>query len=355
MNKKRRSNPSKLEIAIIGEWKFSIYEEAFAKGLEKQGVKVHKISLKEIVDKDLSKFEYLVPLKTKKILKMNNHILKRIEKTNPDIALFWRPTHILKSTIISINKMSVNTISFNNDNPFNKNLFLPIQFKFKWLLYKSAIKACNFNFFYRPENIKIAIKKEISNPNLLLPYFRPWNEKKIELSDDDIKKYQTDVVFIGHYENDGRDTMILRLVEEGIRVKVWGDSSWRKANNPKFKKLFNSIDKAVDEEYTKALNGAKICLNFFSKVNNDVLTRRCFEIPACKRLLLSERSDFLSSIFIEDKEAVYFSDMDQLLLKIKWLLSNDEKRETITKNGYDKVFENHNVYIRAKEFLNKIC
>ena len=56
------------------------------------------------------------------------------------------------------------------------------------------------------------------------------------------------------------------------------------------KKVFKSIKKFVDEEYTKALNVAKISLNFFSKVNNDVLTIQCLEIPVCNKLLVSERS-----------------------------------------------------------------
>jgi len=58
----------------------------------------------------------------------------------------------------------------------------------------------------------------------------------------------------------------------------------------KFRKIFKSIKKSFDEEYTKALNVAKISLNFFSKVNNDVLTIQCLEIPVCNRLLVSERS-----------------------------------------------------------------
>ena len=354
MSPKKKLVIPEIKITIIGEWKFNIYEEAFAKGLEMNGVKVQKISLKEIIYKELSKFEYLVPYKSKKTIKINQYIIKKIKQINPDFALFWRPTHILNSTIVLIKEMGVKTISYNNDNPFNNNLYLPMRFRFKWLLYKSLIKVCDFNFFYRPDNLQKAINQGIHNPNLLLPYFRPWNEKNIELKNNDVIKYQADVVFIGHYENDGRDSMLIELVNAGINVKLWGDESWIKAKNPEFKKYFKNIETVYDCEYTKALNGGKICLNFLSKVNNDVLTRRCFEIPACNCLLLSERTDFLSSQFLEDEEAVYFSNAKELIKKIQWLLSDNLERERIAKNGYNKVLKNHSVFNRAKEFLNTL-
>ncbi len=355
MENNKKLDISELRITIIGEWKFNIYEDAFARGLEINGVKVQKISLKEIIDNKLSTFEYLVPFKSKKTQIINNYILQKIKEINPDFVLFWRPTHILRSTILSINKMDIRTISFNNDDPFNNNLFLPIKYRFKWFLYRSAIKVCDFNFFYRPNNLKTAIKKEIPRPHLLLPYFRPWNERNIELKENDVIRYQAEVVFIGHYENDGRDSILIDLVNAGINVKLWGDKSWMKSKNLMFKKHFQKIVSVTDEEYTKALNGGKICLNFLSKINNDVLTRRCFEIPACNSLLLSERTDFLSSLFIEDQEAVYFSNKEELVYKVKWLLREDKERNRIASNGYKKVLKKHSVYNRAKEFLDKLC
>lgn len=354
MASKKNEFKTEINITIIGEWKFNIYEQAFARGLEMHGINVKKVSLKEILDNEFSSFEYLFPFKSRKTKKLNEFIIQKVVEINSEIALFWRPTHVLNSTIMTLNKMGIETITYNNDNPFNNNLFMPLKFKFKWRLYRSAIKASKYNFFYRPENLQKAIKKQISKPHLLLPYFRPWNDRKVILTNSEIKRYQTDIVFIGHYEDDGRDSMLLKLIEADIDVKIWGDLSWRKVKNPLFKKHFKSIEKVEEEDYTKALNGGKICLNFFSKINNDLLTRRCFEIPASHCLLLSERSEFLSSILKEDHEAVYFNNLDQLLYKAKWLLSNKEDRERITKNGYKKVHLNHSVYDRAKEFLNKI-
>ncbi len=44
---------------------------------------------------------------------------------------------------------------------------------------------------------------------------------------------------------------------------------------------------------------------FLSKINKDSYTRRNFEIPAMKKVLLSEYSSELSNMFIEDKEMVF--------------------------------------------------
>ena len=76
---------------------------------------------------------------------------------------------------------------------------------------------------------------------------------------------------------------------------------------------------------------------FLSKMNRDVYTRRCFEIPAMKKLLLCERSEDMQEMFVEDKEAVFFSDKLELLEKVKWLLANPTIINDIAEAGFQRV------------------
>ena len=78
--------------------------------------------------------------------------------------------------------------------------------------------------------------------------------------------------------------MLIKLLEEVINFKLCNDTTCSYTKNLKIQKFFKSIEKVVDKEYTKSLNFAKISLNFFSKLNNDLFTIQCFEIPACNRL-----------------------------------------------------------------------
>ena len=118
---------------------------------------------------------------------------------------------------------------------------------------------------------------------------------------------------------------------------------------------FAPIVPVEGDNYTKALCGAKICLAFLSKLNRDTYTRRCFEIPACGRVMLAERTEDLQKMFKEDEEACFFSSNEELLEKVQWLLANPERREAIAKAGLRRVWtDGHDVKSRAQFFINSI-
>jgi len=105
-------------------------------------------------------------------------------------------------------------------------------------------------------------------------------------------------------------------------------------------------------EYAKALCGANVCLAFLSKLNRDTYTRRCFEIPACGRVMLAERTSDLLRMFIEDKEACFFSSTDELIIKAKWLIDNPAIALQIAQAGMRRVWvDGHDVKSRVEEFL----
>ena len=109
------------------------------------------------------------------------------------------------------------------------------------------------------------------------------------------------------------------------------------------------------KDYLETLGSSKICLSFLSKMNRDVYTRRCFEIPAMKKLLLCERSEDMQEMFVEDKEAVFFSDKLELLEKVKWLLANPIIINDIAEAGFQRVYDNKgDVDSRAQQFLEII-
>ena len=95
-----------------------------------------------------------------------------------------------------------------------------------------------------------------------------------------------------------------------------------------------------------------MCLCFLSKLNRDTYTRRCFEIPACGKLLLSERTEDLMKMFTEDEEAVFFSTPEELVEKALWLSQHPEDVERIARAGMQRVhLDGHSVKDRMKEFV----
>jgi hypothetical protein len=186
-------------------------------------------------------------------------------------------------------------------------------------------------------------------------WFVPQIHKPVQICTTEHERFITDVVFIGHYEPDGREDSIRALVTAGIRVKLWGGHYWsRKVLGDLYDSL-SPIVPAEGEDYAKALCGAKVCLCFLSKLNRDTYTRRCFEIPACGKVMLAERTDDLMQFFKEDEEACFFSSPEELVRKAQWLINNPDIRERIARAGLRRVWaDGHDVVSRAKYFLSVV-
>jgi spore maturation protein CgeB len=270
--------------------------------------------------------------------------------------LIWRGTHIDSSTIQKIRQIHSNCliVSYNNDDPFSplyssKNS--PLNQKQLWKRFHQIIPHYDINFVYRPVNL---LEYELAGSlqtQLLMPYFIPEVSHPIELTDDEVKKYGCEVVFVGHYEADSREACISALIKAGIHTNLYG-TGWK---NGVLNTYFGEIEPLYGLDYVKALTGASICLCFLSKLNRDTYTRRCFEIPALGKLLLSERTADLLKIFREDEEAVFFSSEQELVEKVKWLKQSPERIHRIAQAGMRRVYkDNHSVEGRMREFLTHI-
>jgi spore maturation protein CgeB len=342
---------------IVGRWRYEIYEASFSSALAACGVEVVPCKLDQFFQGGLSSFRSAIPILDFMRGRLNEYILSCAYKYQPEWILFWRPTHIIPKTLKTIADFGIKTVSFNNDDPFGPQVHgnVPWHHHFLWHWYIKCLPAFDRNFFYRRVNCDEALVKGARHADVMLPYFIPEKDRPVELNASDRSKYVADVAFVGHYEPDGREKSVHALVNAGVNLKIWGGHYWsRKLLGDLYDKL-QPIVPAEGDDYAKALCGAKVCLAFLSKLNRDTYTRRCFEIPACGRVMLAERTDDLMQMFKEDEEACFFSTVDELVNKVNWLLENSEIRERIAKAGQRRVWtDGHDVNSRAQEFITKL-
>ena len=162
-------------------------------------------------------------------------------------------------------------VSFHNDNPF-----VGIKNRIKWRLYLNSLSLMDIALVYRPSNINDARNFGAQNIHVLPPYYLSYRHRPMF---DSTQDYSSDVIYIGHYENDGRAESIDHLISNGISVELYG-TGWNTIID-KYSSLAGKIIRPTrGSEYSLLLSGAKIALVFLSKINRDVWTRRCFEIPA---------------------------------------------------------------------------
>lgn len=156
--------------------------------------------------------------------------------------------------------------------------------------------------------------------------------KPIEVTDEERIRYGGKVGFIGMWEQE-RCNSIIYLAENGIPVRVWGGGKWLEYKN-KFKNLTIEDSGLFSYDYIKALSSFDISLCFLRKINNDQQTTRTMEIPACKSLLMAERTAEHMALFKDNKEAAFFSSDEELLDKCRYYLAHPKVLHEVQEAGY---------------------
>ena len=153
---------------------------------------------------------------------------------------------------------------------------------------------------------------------VLLPFFIPWLHTRPELTEDERSQFGSDVVFVGHGENDQRIEDVMALLEAGVNLRIFGDPiDWKRfLPSPIFTAVL--IQPVLGAEYCKVISASKIVLSFFSTGNRDTATFRVFEIPALGGFMLCQRSPLVEELFRRDREVVYFSSPQELVDKCRF-------------------------------------
>jgi spore maturation protein CgeB len=355
-----------MKILLVGEWLYEMYEKAISDALLKLDHEVipfkwhpyFKVNssvvgfktFETIYKKAQNKYLY-GPL----INKLNDDLLKVVHDQKPDVVFLFRGTHIKGSTLkkLKADFPKIVLIIYNHDDPFSPDypMWKP------WRHFMDSISYSDLVLAHRHRNFKDFSERGAKKIKLLRTWFIPERNHPVELSSEEKKKFECDVVFVGHYEHDGRLQYLEALANAGIDLKIHGgNNEWGPAlkDSEKLKHLLPTKH-AWGEDYNKAIAGGKIALCFFSKLNRDTYATRCFEIPATGSMLLSEYTEDAASLYEAGKSADFFKTPEELVEKVKMYLSNEELRKQVAHNGHLKVsVDGHDVVSRMKNVVSWI-
>jgi spore maturation protein CgeB len=312
------------------------------------------------------------------IREINEALIEKSNSLKPDVVLIWEGICIWPQTIDKMKHCTRLVTSYYADNPFgNYNRDYAKRYKIKGNILLSKIVVYEKGFFFRRhvanfikaissydihfvprvENIDEYKRAGAREVYLLYRYYTPEFHHPMKLTEDDRKRLGSNVIFIGHFEPDHRTECLEALLDTGINVRLFG-TGWNRYLSKKLEKaLGRSIKPLYGDEYVKAICASKMALCFISKLNTDTSTTRCFEVPACGALLLSERTNELKDeLYEEGKEAVYFSDKVELVERVKMLLSHPEKRKAIAMAGHKRCLSSgYDVVSRMRVWDDAVC
>ena len=180
----------------------------------------------------------------------------------------------------------------------------------------------------------------------------PEIHRPIKVHEQDAHAFGAPITFIGSFEAP-RARSLIRLADSNIAVRIWGNG-WKHMQG-KYPNLHIEGRAIYNLDYVKSISSSAINLCFLRHQNRDLQTCRSVEIPSCGGFMVHERNSEITSLFREDKEAVYFSSDDELVdCCHKWAEAS-EKRIEIAKSGVRRVQElNLNHDAQAEQILFRI-
>jgi spore maturation protein CgeB len=69
--------------------------------------------------------------------------------------------------------------------------------------------------------------------------------------------------------------------------------------------------------------------------------QRCFYVPANGAMLLTDGDKHVSSLYERDREAVSYTDGDELISKARYYLDHEAERVSVARNGYRRVMKDY--------------
>jgi hypothetical protein len=325
-----------------------VYERAFCDALRRVGADVVELpTLRFFGPGDLLRRAQTKYCVGPGIAAANAALIATCALQRPDVLLAWRTPWLWPSTLRAARQAAgCRVVLYNNDDPFGPDADLPI-----WRRFRKLIPVADACFCYRQVNVAEFQAAGAKTVALLPSYFDPAVHRPIALTEAERLRFETDVVFVGHCERDGRLELVDKVIDSGIQLRLFGTLWDRHAHGHRWIDRLPITD-VWGDEYARAIAGARIALVFLSGRNRDNYTRRCFEIPAIGTLMLAPRTQELLSLYREDEEAAFFGTADELIGQVRRYLADPELRARVAAGGHARCFrDGYDVDSRARRFL----
>ena len=81
---------------------------------------------------------------------------------------------------------------------------------------------------------------------------------------------------------------------------------------------------------------------------------RIFEVNGCGAFQLSYYVEGIANCYVPDRELVIYTDVDDLIEKIRFYLKHDALRESIAEAGYIRTMQEHTFAHRFKNVFTRM-
>jgi len=285
---------------------------------------------------------------------LNDNVVRRVVEIRPHLTFYIQARFIFPETLERTRALGLNC-AYMNDDMFNSAN--------QTFTFFSCLPSIDYIFSTKSYNVSEFLKAGAPNAAYVPNAFDPAIHYPAQPSLAELHRYAGDMAFIGTFRPERADYLasLCESMAGKAVMRIWG-GGWHKMQRPIYwrrRHRWRSLDDRVEcrelwgPEMGKAIQSNKVSLGLLNHANRDLHTSRTFEIPACGGFMLAERTGEHLEFFEEDREAVYFSSIDELKAKLHFYLKADSARVRIARAGFERCIKSGYQYTdRARAVLS---
>jgi spore maturation protein CgeB len=221
------------------------------------------------------------------------------------------------------------------------------------------VKASDI-FFTMSEGLVEEFRKLNRNVFWLSQAFEPSFFEAKEISSDDKTRYSADVTFVGNLGSKkqylSRRAALEKVIDAGFKFKWWGPKIPRKLSTIPL--MFGKIGRAYGgkfvwgKDYAKVARLSKIFLAFDSMPYiRKSMSARMYTAVGCGAFYMCQHVAGIEDILTPGREIVTFRSDDEMIDMIRYYLSRDEERRSISEAGKLRVLNDHTYEVRCRQMI----
>lgn len=262
------------------------------------------------------------------IARINRGLQKAIQAFQPDVVWFDKPTLFHRGTMQAIHKAGVKIVFYVQDAPFGPRK------DGLWRQFFRVYRMADLHCLFRPSDVE-------RYRAWGLPFFRTM------FSFDPVMQFpppsgwsdadrNRDISYIGHPHED-RPAFLMKLAQDHSLPVFINGNRWQKILTAEQLAACSVGGHLNGDAYREGIWRSKINLSFVTEKNEDDIAHKAIEIAACAGFLLTLRTEGHSACFEEDKEAVFFSSIEECAEKARFYLTRPDLREAIGQRARERV------------------
>lgn len=261
------------------------------------------------------------------ISNVNTYIQKSLKKNKYDLIWVDKGVFINDKTIELLRQIGQKLVHYTPDMAFYANTSQH---------FNKTIN--NYDFLITTKSKELDFYESYVSKEKILIVTQGF-EKQIHKPSHTFEEKDNSIVFIGLAEP-SRIEIAEKIISQNLSLKLVGKGWEAFVEKHKLNKNLKFLGDAIySEEYSSLISSSKFALGLLSKNFPELHTTRTFEIPACRTALLTETNPETTTFFNEN-EAIFYTDTEDLISKVKFYLINDNELEILTNRGYNNVHKN---------------